>query len=169
MSSPYLRVSRIHAGDCGTATSHPYSDRPLRATLPCCTNAHAKCPPIKPPQDRHHVSVVEKVHLSPRWAGQHSIRYSKRPRPCCRHVSRMLRTRSTNRLPRLLSVPPLPFRQRTACRNARSAALFVGSMPSCHTNAHSFGSLAIKLRHVAAVLGQPQPAPLSQCLIDLSP
>src|SRR4051812_41826001 len=41
-----------------------------------------------------------------KWAWQHSTRYSSTFRLCCRHVSRILRTRSTNRLPRWLSVPP---------------------------------------------------------------
>jgi hypothetical protein len=77
----------------------------------------------------------------------------------CRQVSRTLKIRSTNRLPRSLSVPPLPVRHRTACLSARSAALFVGSTRSCHKKVHSLDSLAAKLRHVAAVRGQPQTAP----------
>src|SRR5262249_3327058 len=94
--------------------------------------------------------------LQPGLATLHEIPQDATP---LRHVSRILRTRSTNRLSRLLSVPPLPFRHRTACRKACSAALFVGSTPSCHTNAPKFGSLAVRLRHVAAAFGQPQIAP----------
>ncbi len=50
--------------------------------------------------------------------------------PCRRHVATTDSIRSTNRLPDSLSVPPLVRRQITACRNARSAALFVGSTPA---------------------------------------
>jgi hypothetical protein len=63
------------------------------------------------------------------WARKQSVRNSKTFLPCWRHVAATLSTRSTNRLPHSLAVPPLDFRHKTACRNARSAALFVGSIP----------------------------------------
>jgi hypothetical protein len=107
--------------------------------------------------------------LPSKRAWQHAARYSKRPRPCRRHVSRTLRIRSTNQLPRLLSMLPLPFRHRTASRNAGLAALFVGSTPSFQTKAHSFASLAIKFRHVAAVLGQRELSGKGTALIHAVP
>src|SRR5262249_8655539 len=61
----------------------------------------------------------EGASLPSRRAWQHDTRYSRRLLPCrrhvsLRHVSLLLKTRSTNRLPCWLSVPPLPFRHRTA-------------------------------------------------------
>ena len=47
-------------------------------------------------------------------------------RPCWRQVATTVSIRSTNRLPAALSEPPLIRRQISACRSARSAALFVG-------------------------------------------
>jgi hypothetical protein len=63
----------------------------------------------------------------------------------------MLRTRSTNRLPHSLAVPPLDLRHKTTCRNARSAALFVGSLPGTRRKVHMCSSPASNIRHVAAV------------------
>jgi hypothetical protein len=48
-----------------------------------------------------------------------------------------VRILATTVLPLALQVPKLPLRQMTAWRKARSATLFVGSMPSSRTNGKS--------------------------------
>src|SRR5262249_28729034 len=68
------------------------------------------------------------------WARKHPVRNSRTFLPCWRQVAATLRTRSTNRLPHALAVPPLDLRHRTACRSARSATLFVGSTPPTRTH-----------------------------------
>jgi hypothetical protein len=55
---------------------------------------------------------------------------SKIDRPCARRVSQTVSIRSAKREPQRLAEPKEFFRQRAAFRTARSAALFVGSMPS---------------------------------------
>src|SRR5207237_9622246 len=68
-------------------------------------------------------------------------------------------TRSTNRLPCELSVPPLVLRHNTPCRSARSPALLVGSTPATLTNVHSHSSWASNSLHVPTVLRQPHAWP----------
>jgi hypothetical protein len=76
-------------------------------------------------------------------------------RPCCRQVATTLKVRSTNRLPLSLSVPPLIRRQITANRNARSAELFVGSIPSILANVHRPSSTLRISKQLADVFAQP--------------
>src|SRR5262245_40379646 len=70
-------------------------------------------------------------------ASMQSLRKANTFLPCCRQVCTTVSTRSTNRLPCGLSVPPLVLRHNTPCRSARSPALLVGSTPSTSTNVHS--------------------------------
>jgi hypothetical protein len=64
------------------------------------------------------------------------VRNSRTFRPCWRQVATTLSTRSTNRLPHSLAVPPLVFLHKTAWRSVRSAALFVGSIPRTRRKVH---------------------------------
>jgi hypothetical protein len=100
---------------------------------------------------------------TPRWARKQSVKNSKTLFPSRRHVSATLSTRSTNRLPDPLASPLLDLRQGTACRSARSPALFVGSILGTRRKLHRCSSRSNKLRHLAAVfsLGHeaPRPAP----------
>jgi transposase len=86
-----------------------------------------------------------------RSASKHEARYSKTFRPCCRRVATTVSIRSPNRLPCTLSVPPLIRRQITACRNARSTALFVGATPLTRAKVHRASSTLRISKHVAAV------------------
>src|SRR5208337_1208472 len=79
--------------------------------------------------------------------------------PCCRQVATTVSIRSTNRLPCSLSVPPLMRCQITACRKARSAALFVGSTPGNQREFHRPSSNARIPRHVSTVVGHPHSTP----------
>jgi hypothetical protein len=65
-------------------------------------------------------------------------------------VAATLKTRSTNRLPQSLAVPPLDFRHGTAWRSARSAALFVGSIPLTRRKVHRCSSTSSNIRQVDA-------------------
>src|SRR4051812_27752583 len=87
----------------------------------------------------------------PERARKQSVRNSRTFRPCWRQVAVTLRTLSTKRLPHSLAVPPLDFRHRTACRSARSAALFVGSIPATLRKVQRCFSPSSNIRHVAAV------------------
>src|SRR3954470_9611778 len=89
----------------------------------------------------------------------HALRQSNTFLPCRRHVCTTVSTRSTNRLPCGLSVPPLVLRHNTPCRSARSALLLVGSTPSTATNVHSHCSWASSSLHVPSVLPQPYVCP----------
>jgi hypothetical protein len=71
--------------------------------------------------------------------------------PCCLQFATTVSIRSTNRLPFILSVPPLIRRQITACRNARSTALFVGVTRSTRAKLHRPSSTLRSSNHVAAV------------------
>lgn len=64
------------------------------------------------------------------WASIAAVTKALRLRDCCRQVSVIVSMVSTNWLPALLCVPKESFRQITAGRSARSAALLVGSIPS---------------------------------------
>src|SRR3954463_8247947 len=92
-------------------------------------------------------------------ARKQSVRNSRTFRPCWRQVAVTLRTLSTKRLPHSLAVPPLDLRHKTAWRNARSAALFVGSTPCTLRKVHRCSSPSSNLRHVAAVFPPPRDAP----------
>ena len=69
-------------------------------------------------------------------------------RCCWRQVSITVSMVSTKRLPCALCVPKESLRQITACRNARSPALFVGSIPSQRTNVHSQSRCSYNSRHM---------------------
>ena len=94
---------------------------------------------------------------------QHAVRNSRTFRFCCRHVATTLSTRSTNRLPAGLSVPPLLFRHNTPWRNVRSGPLLVGSTPSTQTKVHMADSCFSSLRQVPAVFLHEHSAPRSNC------
>ena len=94
---------------------------------------------------------------------QHVVSNSNTLRFCCRAVATTLSIRSTKRLPASLSVPPLLLRHSTACRNTRSASLFVGSIPATPTKVHSDDSCPSSLRHVPAVFLHEHSAPRSNC------
>src|SRR5262245_46134711 len=94
-----------------------------------------------------------------RQASMQSLRKVNTSLPCCRQVCTTVSTRSTNRLPCGLSVPPLVLRHSTPCRSALSPALLVGSTPSTSTNFHSHCPWASNSRHVPAVLLQPHALP----------
>lgn len=57
---------------------------------------------------------------------QASVTYASRGRPCCLQVAATETIRATISLPASDCVPKLPFRQSTAGRSARSAALLDG-------------------------------------------
>jgi hypothetical protein len=71
-----------------------------------------------------------------KWARTVSVGQAKALRPPRRQVSMTVSSRSTNRLPDADCVPNDSFRQMTACRSARSAALLVGSAPATSTKVH---------------------------------
>src|SRR5262245_61391912 len=107
-------------------------------------------------------------------ASMQSLRKANTFLPCCRQVCATVSTRSTNRLPAWLSVPPLVLRHNTPCRSARSPALLVGSTPSTSTNVHSRFPWASSSRHVPPVLLQPhtlphRKAPRIACRTDWKP
>jgi hypothetical protein len=92
-------------------------------------------------------------------ARKHAVKNSRTFLPCWRQVAATPSTRSTNRLPHSLAVQPLDFRHNTACRRARSAALFVGSIPGTLRKVHRCPLPSSNLRHVAAVFLPPQVTP----------
>src|SRR5207249_9452796 len=63
--------------------------------------------------------------------------YSNAEHWCCWSVLATVKMRSTNRQPASLLQPNERFRHSTALRNARSAALLVGSTPCSRANVHS--------------------------------
>ena len=70
--------------------------------------------------------------------------------------------------PSALSVPPLIRRQITANRNARSAALFVGSIPSTRANVQNPSSTLRISKHVADVFAHGALRPFQRALLDLT-
>ena len=78
----------------------------------------------------HTLGSSEGAGSPARWASTAVVRYSKALRCCWRQVSITVSIVSTKRLPAAFCVPKESLRQITACRNARSPALFVGSTPS---------------------------------------
>lgn len=97
--------------------------------------------------------------MSASRARKHWVRNSKTLRPCGRHVVTTFRMRSTKRLPDALAVPPLIVRPNTARRHARSAALFLGSIPRTPRKVYRCSSSASNLRHVVAVFSLAHAAP----------
>ena len=87
-------------------------------------------------------------------------------RSCCAHVARTLNSRSTNRQPSALREPKHRLRHSTAGRNARSAALLVGSTPSTRLNVHSASHWSSSSRLKLAILGYrlPDPTRSNSCI-----
>ena len=90
-----------------------------------------------------------------KWAVTAVVKYSNTLRFCWRQVSTAVRAVSTNRLPAALWVPKLSFRQITAWRSDRSAALLVGSTPSTSRNVHSYARCWRSSRHMPYSRGLP--------------
>ncbi len=116
--------------------------------------AHAAC-------DALDAGRSEGVDSPRRRASWQRVRYTSTLSFRRRQVATADSIRPTNRLPPSLSVPPLIRRQSTANRNARSAALFVGSIPSTLANVHGPSSTLRICQHVADVFAQPHFDPSS--------